>query len=161
MTHPISKAAFVVLVCIAFFIVSTETSWTQYATAPNGYYPVGYTGATFTGTVMERSADTITLTYRHGSKTDTFVGRVDAPCHFPSSKTEITRMNLLTIPMGSVITAFYESKTVKVEGTKLRENRIFGISFREMDGKPVPEQERTVFYCRDLPVPSVFRAFSR
>jgi hypothetical protein len=63
-------------------LIFSGTVVAQKGTAPNGYYPAGYNGATFTGKVVLTTDDTMTLNYVHGSKTDTFEAYATAPLQF-------------------------------------------------------------------------------
>jgi len=144
------------LLCV---ILSATAASAHYGTAPNGYYPGSYNGAIFTGQVVQSTDDTISLTYSHGSKTDSFTGRVTVACHFPSSKDTLTPMPLTQIPVGSVITVFYDPKTIKVGGQKQKENRMIAIAFQEMNGKPVAEDNKLIFFCLPTPMHTVFRSF--
>src|SRR5690349_12296586 len=101
-----------------FTLVFTSAANAQRGTAPNNYYPTWYSGATFSGQVIGATDDTITLAYTHGTKTETFEGRATAACNLPSSKTSTDPKPLTSVPTGSVITAFYEPKTIKVNGQK-------------------------------------------
>jgi hypothetical protein len=131
----------------------------QYGTAPNNYYPNSYNGSTFTGKVVRTTDDTITLTYTHGSKTDTFEGHLTSPCYLPSSKTTTGPMSASQVQMGAVITAFYEGRTVKVEGRKQKENQVIAISFLQVNGRTVTEDHRAIFFCIPAPFHTYFKAF--
>jgi hypothetical protein len=124
----------------------------QYASAPTNYYPQGYHGATFTGTVSQMNNEAITLTYTHGSKTDTFEGYVAAPCNLPATRTTVVKK-------GAVITVFYERETIKTNGQKLKKNRILGISFQEVDGNKIADDQRKIFYCMPSPFQMQFKGF--
>src|SRR5215475_12803958 len=79
----------------------------QYGTAPPAPYPIGYSGETFTGTVVETGDDTITLTSTRGRKTDKFVGRTAAICHMPVTKTTTEPLPLSQVQVGMVVTVFF------------------------------------------------------
>lgn len=132
----------------------------QRGTAPNNYYPTWYNGATFTGQVVGATGDTITLAYTHGNKTETFEGRATAPCNLPSSKTSTDPKPFTSLPTGSMITAFYEPKTVRVNGQKQKENQVMAISFIEVNGRKVQEEHRAIFYCIPGTFRTDFKAFS-
>lgn len=91
-------------------LVFSGTVVAQKGTAPNGYYPAGYNGATFTGRVVLTTEDTITLNYVHGSKTDTLEAYAITPCNLPSTKNTTQPMPLSQVQTGAVVTVFYEPK---------------------------------------------------
>jgi hypothetical protein len=141
-----------VLCCGLVAFVCAGRASAQYATAPNNYYPEGYHGATFTGTITQINNDTLTLTYTHGNKTDAFEGYVATQCNIPPSKTTVVKK-------GAVITVLYEPETTKSNGQKVKKNRILGISFKEVDGKTIADNERGVYYCIAGSFPTYFKAF--
>ena len=131
----------------------------QKGSAPNGYYPAGYGGSTFTGKVVQTSDRTITLNYIHGSKTDVFEAYATAPCNVPSSATTAIPMPLSNVQIGAVITVFYEGKTIKVGGHKEKKNQVIAISVLEEDGKKIPKERQLIFYCLNGPPRLDFMAF--
>ena len=133
--------------CGLLTLVLSGTGAAQKGTAPNGYYPGGYNGDTFTGKVVQTTDDTITLNYVHGSKTDTFEAYSTALCNLPSTKTTTQPMPLSKIQTGAVVTLFYESKETKVDGKKQRKNQVIGIVFLEENGRKVREEHQAIFYC--------------
>jgi hypothetical protein len=143
---------FLFFCCVFVALVSVREASAQYGTAPNNYYPDGYHGATFTGTIAQINNEAITLTYTHGNKTDTFQGYVATPCNMPASKTTVVKT-------GAVITVFYEPEIIKTNGQKVKKNKIVGISFKEVDGKTIADNERRIFYCISAPFQSYFKAF--
>src|SRR5882724_13204236 len=54
----------------------------QHGNAGNGYFPPGYAGDTWTGTVTatDDATRSITLTYTNKNKTETFTGTLKEPC---------------------------------------------------------------------------------
>ena len=74
-------------------IMSALTAMAQRGTAEAGYYPLGYSGATWTGevTAFDNQLRTLTLTYSKGNKTQTFVASIpDAPYHQASDPNKLT-----------------------------------------------------------------------
>jgi hypothetical protein len=94
-----------VLCCGLVAFVCAGRASAQYATAPNNYYPEGYHGATFTGTITQINNDTLALTFTHGNKTDAFEGYVATQCNIPPS-----------VKKGAVITVLYEPETTNERG---------------------------------------------
>ena len=131
----------------------------QQGTAPNNYYPVGYSGSIFTGKVVQATDDSITLSYVHGGKTDTFEAYATAPCNLPVSKTATRPAPLSIVQTGAVVTVYYETRTVKVGGRKQKKNQVIGISFLEVNGKSVSEEHQAIFYCIPGQPALYFRAF--
>jgi len=138
-------------------LVLSGTVAAQKGTAPNGYYPANYNGATLTGKVVQTTDDTITLNYVHGSKTDTFEAYATAPCNLPSTKTATQPMPLSKVQTGAVVTLFYEAKETKVDGKKQKKNQVVGILFLEENGRKVKEEHQAMFYC--IGGPTQFMAF--
>ncbi len=152
------RARFVLSVVISLSCF-VGISAAQYGTAPSNYYPASYSGSIFTGKLTSTTDNTLTLTYTRGDKTVVFEGRVDAPCNVPVSKTTTRPMPLTALPKDVVVTAFYEGKTIKVNGQKQKENHVIAISFQEAGGKPVAEAHQAIFYCLDHPGALMFKAF--
>ena len=147
-----------VLLLNALLVLSCGMAAAQYGTAPNGYYPAGYGGSTYTGKAQGTGPTSITLTYAHGNKTDTFEGYASAPCSMPVSKTSTAPMPLSEVPTTAVVTVFYQSETVKVDGQKHKRNEIIAISFQQLNGKTIASEHRAIFYCTPSPV-LAFKAF--
>jgi len=102
----------------------------QKGIAPNGYYPAGYTGNTWTGVVsnVNEATGEFTLTYTKGSKTETFVGvpekeYVVAPKDGPERP-----LKLSDIHVGRTLTVFYTVETNKVDGKKVTVNTVININ---------------------------------
>lgn len=133
----------------------------QYGTAPPAPYPIGYSGETFTGTVVETSDDTITLTNTHGRKTGKFVGHTAASCHMPVTKTTTEPLPLSQVQVGMVVTVFFRQNTLKIEGRKERTNEIIAISFVQASSKPVKADHQALFYCLPEGTNLFFKAFNQ
>ena len=102
----------------------------QHGTAPNGYYPAGYSGNTWTGIVsnVNEATGEFTLTYTKGNKTETFVGvpeegYVVAPKDGPERP-----LKLSDIHVGRTMTVFYNVVTNKVDGKKVSVNSVISIN---------------------------------
>ena len=120
----------------------------QQGTAPDGFYPNSYAGATFTGVFQPDSSDAllITLVYTRGSKSETFVGKLAATCASRDKNGSVHNFDASMIPTGTVLTAYYVSVTKKSDGRKSTENSVIGISYVEIGGKKVPDEKRRIIY---------------
>jgi hypothetical protein len=159
MRHLPNRCVRAFLFCGLVVSVCAGVSSAQYGTAPNNYYPEGYHGSTFTGTVIQNVDGTITLTYAHGSKLEKFEGRITAPCILPSNKPTTVSIQASKLQIGGVITAFYEATTVKIGGQKQKENQIVAMSFKQVNGKEIAEDQKGIFYCIPPPYHTYFKAF--
>jgi len=104
--------------------------YAQHGTAPNGYYPAGYTGNTWTGVVsnVNEATGEFTLTYTKGNKTETFVG-VPEEGYVVAPKGGSERpLKLSDIHVGRTMTVFYNVLTNKVDGKKVTVNSVININ---------------------------------
>jgi hypothetical protein len=51
------------------------------------------------------------------------------------------------IPKGTVMTAFFNGETTRVEGQKVKENIILAIAFDEWKGQRVQEDKKKIYFC--------------
>jgi hypothetical protein len=131
-----------------FLSVLSISSFAQYGTAPQGGdFPASYNGDTFTGTVTASEGDQITLTYTKGSKTDTFIGKIDGGCAVPTNDGSNHKMTATDIPKDTVMTAYFSHVTKKVDGQKTKENDIIAISFKVWKGQTIPDEKKKVWPC--------------
>ena len=121
----------------------------QYGTAPNNYYPHNYGGSIFTGVVTERGDNQITLTFTKGSKTDTFTGLFETRCSVPAR--DGRRMIPADIPKGTVMTTFFNARTKKVDGKKIRENFVIAIAFEVWQGQRVADDKKRIYSRTENP----------
>jgi hypothetical protein len=135
---------------VAIALTLALWSWValgQYGTAPNGYYPPGYSGDIFSGkvTAVDEVTQVITISFDNGRKTETFMGHLQKPCAVPSADGKT--MTAVDLPIGTDVTAFFEPKTQKDSGKKVKENSIIGIMFHSWDGHPVKQQAKKMYPC--------------
>jgi hypothetical protein len=130
---------------IVFSSIPCTTASAQYGSAPNNYYPDNYSGSTFTGEVTATSGDQITLIYKKKDKTDTFIGRFETNCSVPSK--DHHAMVASDIPAGTVLTAFYDRESKKVNGQKEKENVIIAIAFDVWQGQKVNDDKKLIYSC--------------
>jgi hypothetical protein len=108
----------------------TATASAQHATAPNGYYPDGFSGDTWTGVVSNVNETTgeFTLTYTKGNKTETFVGVPEEGYLVAPKDGPVRPLKLSDIHVGRTVTVFYMPVTKKVDGKKVTVNTVFNIN---------------------------------
>ncbi len=138
--------------CLATILTACAFSFpllAQKGTAPNGYYPNSYFGATFTGILQPENGDPqeITLVYTKGSKSDRFVGRLELTCSWKNKDGTVHAFSASEATRGTVLTAFYQSTTKKSGGQKSKENLVIAISYAEIDGKRIPDDKRVLISC--------------
>jgi hypothetical protein len=119
----------------------------QYGIAPNNYYPQNYNGSIFTGVVTDTANNQITLTFTKDSKSDSFTGSFESACSVPSTNGH--GMMPADIPNGTVMTAFYNARTKKVDGKKVKENLIIAIAFEVWHGQKAAEGKKMIYWCTD------------
>lgn len=51
------------------------------------------------------------------------------------------------IPKGTAMTAFFNTKTKKVDGKKIKENVVTAISFDTWTGHKIAKDKRKIFWC--------------
>jgi hypothetical protein len=138
--------------CLATILIACVFSLplvAQKGSAPTGYYPFSYSGATFTGLLQPENGDPqeITLVYTKGNKSETFVGRFASPCRWRNKDGTIHTFKASEAPRGTVLTAFYQQITKKSGGQKSKENLVIAISYAEVDGKTISKDQRLIIYC--------------
>src|SRR5208283_3815083 len=89
----------------------------QHGSAPNGYYPSGYSGDIWTGEVVSTDDATreITLTYTNGKKTETFAGVLIDNYQVKTKDGSMKELKPSGIPKGARIVVFYQPGTKKAE----------------------------------------------
>jgi opacity protein-like surface antigen len=109
-------------------LMATSTARAQHATAPNGYYPLGYTGDTWSGQVsaVDPGKREITLTATTKKGAESFVAYV--PGHFSIQKNgKGYEVQMSDFVVGQGLRVYYMPKTAKVEGQKVKRNEIIKI----------------------------------
>ena len=132
---------------VLFSFLCAPPSHSQKGTAPNGYYPPGYNGFTFSGVVESTDAGQLILVYTSDRKHEQFVGRLEAPCIWTDKAGTTHTIEVSSIPAGDVLTAFYNPVTIKSGNQKIRENLILAISYAEHSGRKIPEDKRVIVGC--------------
>ena len=114
---------FLMTFCLAVFA--------QHGSAGNGYFPPGYAGDTWTGDVVSTSdaMREITLTYTNGKKSETFTGVLMVNYRVKSQQDgSMIELKPSDIPKGARIIVFYQAKTKKVNGNKVKYYEIFQLN---------------------------------
>jgi hypothetical protein len=113
------------LVLIAVLFPS-NTLLAQHGTASSGYFPMGYSGDTWSGTVTAINPATreITLLYNGKKGDETFTGVLEKGYQRRGKDGKSFEVQMSEIPVGSYMVAYYMQKTKKVEGKKEKYNEI-------------------------------------
>jgi len=146
------------LTVIAFVFGGALLVSAQQGTAPSGYYPHSYFGATFTGEVIDGPLDVLTLKYKKSDHEETFIGKFEVPCPAPMKDGKIGAMTPADVPLGTVVTVFYYGGNAKANDKQGVENLIIGISFDTVEGRVVPVEKRKKFVCTNQ-IMNVYKAF--
>ena len=112
---------------LAALFVFANSAFAQHATAPNGYYPPGYSGDTWTGQVVSVNEQTreITLSYAKNGKSETFVGVPEGGYLVHEHNGPTRPLKMSDVPIGRTIKVWYVPETKKVDGRKIKVNTIF------------------------------------
>ncbi|HKV05345.1 MAG TPA: hypothetical protein VJO53_09595 [Candidatus Acidoferrales bacterium] len=118
-------------------LVVSAPALAQHGSARDGYYPLGYVGDTWTGTVTSTNDDTreITLTYTKGDKTESFTGVLQSGLKAKRRDGSETEWKPSDIPLGTRIVVYYMAQTKKVEGRKVKFYEIFRFTSVPKDSK--------------------------
>ncbi len=113
-----------------FLLLFSSAVFAQHGTAPAGYYPLGYNGDTWTGEVVSADDSTreITLTYTGEKKSETFTGLLKDNYQVKMKDGSMKELKPSGIPKGARIMVFYQPKTRKVDGNKVKYYEIFQIN---------------------------------
>ena len=141
-----SQLTFKTALSFALLFLSIHAS-AQYGTAPNNYYPGNYNGSTFKGVVTETKDNQLTLAFTTVSGTESFTGQFETGCSVPTVKKGGRAMIPTDIPKGTTMTAFFNTRTQKVDGKKIKENLIIAIAFDIWMGQKVPEDKKRIYLC--------------
>jgi hypothetical protein len=142
------KVAGIVLIVFVF----SSPSRAQKGTAPNGFYPANYFGATFTGSLEAGVAadhQEITLVSTKSSKPERFVGRMESTCHMLRKDGSLHTFTASDLPKGTVLIAFYTTATKKSGGQKSTDNSVIAIAFVEVDGQEMDPDRKLLIPCSE------------
>ncbi|HEY6250889.1 MAG TPA: hypothetical protein VI685_13090 [Candidatus Angelobacter sp.] len=101
----------------------------QQGTAPDGYYPPGYMGDTWTGTITAVDADKreITLTYTDKKGPHNFVAYVPEHYKVHLKNGQEQEVKMADFEIGRPIRVYYIAKTIKMDNQKVKRNEIIKI----------------------------------
>lgn len=116
-----------VLLAVGFLLVLGVVARAQHGEAPADYYPSGYSGDTWTGTVTFTSDETreIKLAYTNKDKTETFIGVLKDGYKVKMRDGSMRELKPSSIPVGDKIIVFYMPDTRKIDGKKIKVYEIF------------------------------------
>jgi 3D (Asp-Asp-Asp) domain-containing protein len=115
---------------ISIVLFASTIAWAQHGTAPGGYYPMGYQGDTWTGTVtaVNDSTREITLSYTKGDKTETFTGILQAGFSLKTKDGSMHEVKPSEIPLGTRLVVYYKPDAKKVAEKKVNFYEIFKLT---------------------------------
>ncbi len=125
------------LAILAFVVFGAVTpAFAQHGEAEPGYYPAAYVGDTWQGnvTAVDDQANTITLTYTKGSKTQTFAVRFanGLAVNYSDGTSKVLKPS--DIPIGAMVMAYYTNYSEKVNGKKTDVHEAFMMRVKTVDG---------------------------
>ena len=128
-------------------LVAASPLKAQKGTAHDGYYPAGYMGSTFTGSLQPAGNDPskFTLVYTKNGKSETFSAQLETKCKLTNKAGVTQSFQMEAFSAGAVLTAYY--RTAKNKTTHEKENIAFALSFAEGKNGPVPDHKRMVIVC--------------
>ena len=111
-----------ILLTVMFLFGLNTSIFAQHGSAANGYYPMGYSGDTWTGEVVSTDDSTreITLKYANEKKSETFTGVLKDNFQVQMKDGSTKELEPSGIPKGARITVYYQAKTKKL--TAIRSN---------------------------------------
>ncbi len=124
-----------VFVALAFLILCNGVSVAQKGTAEPDYYPMGYSGDTWTGEVTSVNEDIreFTLTYTKGDKPQTFVGVLPKGYTVKMKDGSDKEVEMADL-MGMRVKVYYMTKSKKnANGVKVKTNEVFKTKFLPKD----------------------------
>ena len=119
------------MIFAAFLFLMAGFLHAQSGTAPNGYYPMGYSGDTWTGEVRETNDANreITLVYNGRKKTETFIGVLPEKYTIKLKDGRSIELKPSMVHTGTQLRVYYIAKDRKVNGQKEKFNEIIQIDF--------------------------------
>jgi hypothetical protein len=114
-------SAFLVVLCTG------SLSCAQHGTAVSGYFPEKYMGDTWTGVLTAVDDDTreITLTYKNGAKTESFVGVLEKGYLAKQINGPERELKPSDLQKGTKLTVLYYTVTEKIQDKKVKVKTVF------------------------------------
>jgi hypothetical protein len=108
-------------------IIGSTLAAAQHGSASSGYFPPGYVGDTWSGTVNAVNPDTreIVLTYKGKNKEETFTGVLQPGYKRTTVDGKSLEVDMTKIPIGSYMVVYYIPKSKKVDSQKTKYYEIF------------------------------------
>ena len=125
------------LSALILLLLCAANVYAQKGTAESDYYPMGYSGDTWTGEVTATADDKreITLTYKKKDKEETFTGVLEEGYAVKMKDGSMHKLKVSEIPLGARIKVYYLNKTKKdASGAKVKSPQIFKIRFLPKEG---------------------------
>jgi len=137
------------LIVFLTFIALSMFAFAQHGSAPSGYYPMGYNGDTFKGTILssDKDAGTLTLESSNKKKPEKFTAAWEGPCSMPVKGKSVPFI-LSDVPLGTEIIVYYTEVNYKEGGEKKTKNVIIGIMPIAENGKVILEDKRSFMPCK-------------
>jgi hypothetical protein len=112
---------------VGFLFLAGTLAQAQHGTASPGYYPPGYSGDTWTGTVTSVNDQTreIALTYTNNDKTESFTGILQAGYKVKLKDGTTKELKPSDIPISTRLIVYYITETKKMDGKKVKTYEIF------------------------------------
>jgi hypothetical protein len=133
---------------LGLFLGLCTVASAQHGGAPNGYYPLCYSGDTWTGALsaVDDEKREIALTYvdPKQNRTETFVGVIEDGYTVSGIGGPPHALKPSELPRGARLTVDYCTERKKVEGKKTTVNKVFRI-------EKVPNLKKEYFVFRAFP----------
>ena len=119
------------VILAAFISLMIGSMEAQHGTASDGYFPMGYSGDTWTGAVaaVDEAKREITLVYKGQNGAETFVGVLQQGYQVKLKDGKTAELKLAMIPLGTRLRVYYVPKNHKVDGRKEKFYEIFRMEF--------------------------------
>lgn len=140
---------FVTKALIAFLVLGCALAYAQQGEyRGGGAFPNGWHGAIFTGKLIKGEGNEITLEYKKGDKTQTFVGIFPKEgCGIPRADGSDKPAQPADLTPGTVLRAYYLDENIKVNGQKQRVKSVMGLVIVEYKGQAIDSEHQTFSPC--------------
>jgi hypothetical protein len=141
---------FVTKALIVLVVVSCASlAYAQYGDyRGGGTFPNGWRGSIFKGKLIKGEGDQLTLEYKKGDKTQTFVGTFPKDgCGIPRADGAAKAAQPADLDPGTVLMAHYVDDSIKVNGQKQKIKSIVGLTILEYKGQEIDKDHQQFFPC--------------